>query len=173
MGRWIAGGIGLLFFTIGVTLGLFVGKPELDAAKASESWVTTEGTVVESRVQQGNGGKRNRKSSSTYRPVIVFEYEVEGKNWTSNRPWFGSQIATDNRAMVQGFVDECPKGKVVTVYYDPENPAEAVLQPGASISSYFMVAFGAVFAMVGGVMVFFALFAGNRKGVFVDGKLTT
>lgn len=165
MRRWVVIGLGLVFLVLGLVLCLVIGKPTVDMAKASKSWPTTDGEVIESRVKRV---KSNRRKGDSYQVEIIFEYEVEGQRWTSNRPWFGSDIATNDPNMVQGFVNECPKGKDVTVYYDPENPAEAVLQPGASISSYFMMIFGAVFALVGAVIFLVAVFAGQRNKVLMD-----
>jgi hypothetical protein len=41
----------------------------------------------------------------------------------------------------------------VSVYYDPANPQEAVLQPGAKWTTYIVLVIGVVFALTGGLIL--------------------
>ena len=80
-----------------------------------------------------------------YRPEILYEFSVEGKQYTGVRrtllTWqtSGSQPA-------EAVVSNYPVGKKVTVYYDPRNPRESILiRESALPSALFVTAVGLFF----------------------------
>ena len=93
--------------------------------QASQNWASATGTVLMSSVQtsySGTGG------SSIY-PVIVYQYEVNGKMYQSQNLRAGDEFLKVNiPSQAQKTVDKYPIGKQVTVYYDPNNPAESALE---------------------------------------------
>ena len=139
--------IGTCMCLVGYLVGIHFGKPILDQAKASESWPTVNGTVLESDLEKHSG------ESTTYSANIVYRYTVEGEDFDSDRVWFGGGYSTSNRSEMQDVVREYPVGQAVTVHYSPENPAEAVLKPGAFTSSYVLYVIGLVFLVIGGLML--------------------
>ena len=92
--------------------------------QSTQTWQSTTGTVLMSSVQL----KRTGNSSSTY-PVVVYRYEVSGKQYQSERIKAGEQFL-NVRVMGQATetVNRYPIGSAVTVYYNPQNPAESVLE---------------------------------------------
>lgn len=161
MGRVFVAGFGGIFFLVGAGLCLFLGVPTLSGAKASESWPTVDGVVIESRVESKRSSGKN--NGTTYKAIVVYDYEVDGQPYSSGRIWFGSDISTSNQAQMRNTTKQYPKGQTVKVHYDPENPLEAVLQPGAFWSSYFMIVFGSVFAFIGGAVLLVAAFGMKSK----------
>ena len=99
-----------------------------------------------------------QKGSPTYQAVVLYDYQVEGQEYSSDRIWFGGEVSTSNRSQMRNIVRDYKEGEATTVHYDPKNPEEAVLQPGAFFTSYFMIIFGSVFAVPGAVMVLVAAF---------------
>ena len=52
-------------------------------------------------------------------------------------------------------VERYPKGKRITVYYKPENPAENLLEPGVSAKTWTMPVGGLIFFVPGILMAIF------------------
>ena len=64
-------------------------------------------------------------------------YTVAGTVFNSNRVAFGSSDA-------QATVDRYRAGTTIRVYYDPQNPFEAVLDPGVGALTYGLLLVGLV-----------------------------
>lgn len=166
--------MGLLFTAIGIGVGWFVGKPILDEAKASESWPTVRGEVIESELER----RRNNKGNTSYGANVVYRYEVDDQELEGDNIWFG-QFSSSDRSEMQKLVKQYPVGEIVDVYYMPDDPGESVLQPGAFTSSYIVLGIGSVFAVVGLLMLaipaikflfFGALLATSSSDDFVGGS---
>lgn len=100
--------------------------------------------------------KSTRASSSkrSYEPVVSFRYEINGVSYTSNQFRYGIGWASSGDPGARGawnIVNQFPVKSDVTVYYNPENPAEAVLLPGISGFDLFwcLLAFPFNFLFVG------------------------
>lgn len=139
--------VGLSFLLAGGGIGFFVGKPILDKAKASESWPSVEGEVLESRLESSRS-----KGKTSYSALVVYRYSVEGEEFEGDRVWFG-QYSTNKRSEMHKIVKEYPAGKAVTVYFSPDDASEAVLQPGAFTSSYMVYSIGLLAFGVGCLLV--------------------
>ena len=140
--------MGLIFTGIGVGVGWFIGWPTLQDAKASESWPSVKGKVIESELVRS----RNKDNKSSYSADVIYEFTVDGEEFEGDNVWFG-QYGSSNRSEMQKIVTEYPVGKEVDVYYKPDDPNESVLQPGAFTSSYMLLIFGGIFAGVGLLML--------------------
>jgi hypothetical protein len=125
-------------------------------AFASSSWPTVEGTVKAVRVHTESTGSGHTRRVS-YRYSVEYAYEVGGQAYTSDKHAMGSgntagRAGTRTEARREGR-ERFPTGKAVRVYYDPDDPAVAVLQPGASLDNwgaYMPVVLGLLFAVLGG-----------------------
>jgi len=79
---------------------------------------------------------------------IYYEYSVEGKDYG------GATIKTGysevkGKGNSQRAVDEYPEGSTVDVYYDPENPQDAVLEPGIPLKTIVFMILGPLFILIG------------------------
>jgi hypothetical protein len=80
---------------------------------------TTEGEIM--RSQLGQGAVRHRGVDMSYR------YTIHGQDYTGHRYRYDDRNgAFDYRAVTRAF----PPGSTRTIYYNPSNPADAVLSPG-------------------------------------------
>lgn len=144
--------IGILMFAgVFLYLGWEVVRQETDALRggsASRTWPTVEGRVVSSTVQakHGTGGDLTR-----YYPVVEYEYSVKGKLLRGNRIAFDTQPMDHTSAA--SIVKRYSAGRSVPVFYDPENTANSVLEPGTSRGSWLGIGVGIVFALVAGAML--------------------
>jgi len=119
-----------LIFGVGLSLfGIFAVVKSLTA----KGWHTTSGIVVESKVIDG--------FDSIDKPYISYRYEVDGKSYTSDNISF---LAFGGDSFAEKAVEDYPQNKVVTVYYDPINPAKSLLEPRLSIT--------AVLTLIAGIM---------------------
>lgn len=121
------GALFLIFAGIGVWLILRYQQNK-QKARQSVNWPTTSGRVIESRISEHESEDEDGHTTSTYAPVVRFEYQVEGVTYTSDRMGVGSNIAISNRKKVEQRIAGYPQGRLVRVYYNPQNPAEAVLE---------------------------------------------
>lgn len=120
-------GFGLLFsgFVIWVLVLFAVAFKK---RKDSKSWPRTTGLITHSSVESGfvqaGGG-----NAFVFIPKVIYEYEVDGKQYTS------SQLAiiernTASEDLAREKAEKYVQGQQVEVYYDPRNPACAVLDRG-------------------------------------------
>lgn len=94
--------------------------------QTAQNWPSTTGTILMSSVQSRRSSSHGGYSSY---PVIVYQYEVNGTNYQSQRLKAGEQFFNVNVSwQAQEIVNRYMIGSTVTVYYDPNNPAESSLE---------------------------------------------
>ena len=110
-----------------VGLGIFIYRRSQQgkaAKEAAQSWSGTMGTVLTSTVQS----KRTGNSTSTY-PVVIYQYEVNGKSYPSQTIKAGEQYFNVRiLGEAQATANRYPVGAQVMVYYNPANPQESALE---------------------------------------------
>ncbi len=79
----------------------------------------------ETRGELKNG--RRRGVRTMHRPVVTYEYQVDGKGYVNRRVNFGTDEA-GSLGFAQKIVARYPVGKTVEVIYDPKNPQESGLE---------------------------------------------
>jgi hypothetical protein len=94
--------------------------------RPSLQWPNVPGVMMQADVRRGGG----RHSSGTSLNA-TYSYEVNGTRHVSHqvRLWHNDLNISGNAA---SFARAHPVRSTVTVYYDPQNPANAVLIPGAN-----------------------------------------
>jgi len=134
----------------GVGLGLLLfGRSARRKALASQSWPTVAGMVTESEVkvtEQTSGSGMDAEQTTHYKPVVKYQYSVEGMEFTGSRIAFGAMNSAHSAA--NAVVARYPAGASVTVRYDPEKPAEAVLETKTGGGAMLMV-LGVMFLIFG------------------------
>ncbi|MBI5966061.1 MAG: DUF3592 domain-containing protein [Chloroflexi bacterium] len=137
--NWIFAGLGIFGGIVSVIctvtipvlilggIGYFMYKRNQQSMayrQSAQSWASTTGTVLMSSVQSRTSGR----SHSTY-PVVVYQYTVSGKTYQSQTIKAGEQfINVRVMGQAQETVGRYPIGSTVTVYYNPANPSESVLE---------------------------------------------
>lgn len=130
-------------FVIAGAVTLTLGVRSLWFARESSSWPSTSGVVIHSDVETSRGNK-----GTTYQAEIMYDYEVDGSTYSSNRVGYGD-YGSSNPSPARQMVNRYPKGKSVTVYYQEEDPEQSCLEPGVHGRTYFLPSFGAVFFFAG------------------------
>jgi len=80
------------------------------------------------------GRSYRTRTGWTYIPDIQFDNVVGGAKYSSNQRALGGKEGFNSRDAADAVVEKYPVGHMVTVYYDPEDPKEAVLEPSLNRS---------------------------------------
>lgn len=102
-----------------ILLGIILAS-SLAASKA-KNWQSTTGTIIMSMLE----ARRGSKGHYVNYPVVVYNYRVGGASYESRKVSPGMEWGGTGAGKV---VERYPTGSQVTVYYNPENPAEALLE---------------------------------------------
>ncbi len=109
---------------------LIVGIQEIKLASESSRWPSVKGKIIFSNYSDHyarSAGSGNARGASSF--SLDYEYEIDQKTFCGERVMFGYKnnfFTSDSYRRSKTY----PKGSLVTVYYDPDNPEEAVLEPG-------------------------------------------
>ena len=123
--------------------------------RASQAWPAVPGTVLESAVRRYG---RSVETRWRYYPAVRYRYEVEGRAYTGRRLYF-DEMAWASRSSAARLAHKYPPGATVTVRYDPDDPARALLEPGLSGAGNYGVV-GCALVVVG---LFFVVYLGFVK----------
>jgi hypothetical protein len=99
--------------------------------RTAENWLVTLGEIVISEVKISTT-VRNR--NTVYSPYIVYEYEVMGQRYRGERVHMGYELGSGIQSWAAERLANYPLGKRIEVYYDPNDPANAVLEKSAPMN---------------------------------------
>lgn len=102
-------------------------------AGVCRGWPATTGQVLHSSVQR----RRKIGNKTAAYPAVVYRYEVQGASFQSDRIFPGLAAGGDWFAARK--VSQYPAGKAVTVYFNPLNPAESVLEKRAPANVFLLL----------------------------------
>ena len=108
-------------------LGVHLGRRARRAAavrRAAAAWAQTAGTVLSTTIRVRRVGQ-----SRSEIPVVIYSYQVDGRPYQSHRVRAGDETGQIKViGDVSSMLDRYPVGSNVTVYYDPDDPANAALE---------------------------------------------
>jgi len=133
-----------IFVIIGLVL-LFIYFRNLSKVRASQAWPTAQRTVIQSWVRKSSSTDDDGSVSYSYYPEIRYQYHVMGTEYQGNKISFGPKVG-GNRSRAEKMIEKYSTGAGVTVYYQPDNPANAILERSLSKISLVM---GMVFFLAG------------------------
>lgn len=135
--------VGLIFVAVG-TVFVILSLWDLFDAFACRSWKTADGVIVVSDLERSADS-----DGVSYRAEISYRYRVNGEELVASRARFGDRMNTSWSKPAVRLVTKYPVGKEVTVLYNPENPNEAVLEPGLTLYIAAGLAIGSIFVVIG------------------------
>lgn len=117
-----------LFYTfLGIVLLLFSTVVlQLPRALASPAWPSVQGVILTSEVREVGWSE----DTSGWCPELSYEYPVAGRKYVSHNVELQDICISNLGSFARRVVERYPAGKRVEVYYDPRDPARAVLEPG-------------------------------------------
>jgi len=138
--------IGAIFVLVGILL-IYLNIRAKRKIAESQQWPTIAGAVVSSEVQRMSSTDSEGDTTYYYQPKVEYSYSVMGTAYTGKRLTFAAQGSSQKSA--QAVVQRYPVGATVTVHYNPQKPAEAVLEVQATSGNTCMLVGGIVFIVVG------------------------
>ena len=140
-------GAGGLFLGLGLWV---IGGWALSLPRASRStgWPQVTGEVLSSDYSE-----TRTDDGLIYGVTVTYEYEVGSVRYQSDRVSFGGNFSSNDEARaLRAHAKYLPK-KQIAVYYDRDNPAFSVLEPGKKLrflwSGLFFLAVGAGAGAIG------------------------
>lgn len=104
------------------------GQGNKKLMQASMHWPPTTGKIVSSAVTHGPHTERGeQRAAPKFYPEIKYEYVVNGTTFSSERRGIGGEIGLAENA-AHAIVERYAVGAQVTVYYNPAQPSEALLE---------------------------------------------
>lgn len=146
----------LIFLLLGVVF-TSSGVNMIISAKESVAWPVAEGRIHHSKiietVKRRTSGQKGQANSKSYHAKVEYEYIVSETKYSSNQISFG-KTGSNKPEYARQLVNQYPKGKIVDVYYDPEDPETAVLVPGKSLASYAQLLVGVILTIISCLLFF-------------------
>lgn len=151
----------ILIFSLpfaGVGLGFFLFSviPTLYQGAQMSTWAATQATVISSELKSYSG------DSTTYEAVGIYDYQVDGQHYAGTR--LGISSGADNvgewhQRMSGTLRSSRSNQKTVTIYYNPGNPAEAIVDRSPR---WGLLGFKMIFVLLFGGVGFGLLFWSTR-----------
>lgn len=150
-----------IFFGI---VAIFVGWARVTHGATSLNWPTTDGEITYSQIERTTAPERTGTDRVQYRyhADIKYEYTVDDVTYEGDQLAFADPPGGKNdrgEQEARAALDRYPILQPVQVYYDPEDPATAVLESGIS--------FGSITPFLAGLLMLpgglFLLFVARRQ----------
>lgn len=117
----------LITLAAGIALILFSVNSKKKAG-ASQQWPKTSGTIFVSEVRQSASTDDDGRTRYAYYPHVEYSYSISGQTYTGKQIAFGGVQGFNNSNQAQTNLIKYPVNAPVWVFYNPQNPAEAVLE---------------------------------------------
>lgn len=138
----------LILFLSGSILTVY-STSELIEANKRKTWDTVIATVLESSVVE----------TGSMRPMVKYSYEVDNKTYVDSSdlqaPGFGNKARQYDVAIKLS--RKYPKGKLISVYYNPLNNSESVIIITPHWDTYTRIAAGAVLFIISLFYLFYSV----------------
>ena len=135
-----------IFAVIGVGV-LWWGIRDSRTAIKSVSWPSVTGQVITSYVSESSDD-----DGTMYSANIHYTYIVNNREYSGSRVSHGDLSTSDSRDAAK-IVARYPAEEQVSVYYDPSDPAQAVLATGFTSGLLLPLGLGTIFTLAGGLML--------------------
>jgi len=134
----------LLFGGIGIFM-LFKYFREKENATESQNWSSTLGKIQKSYMKHDF----NHETGSTlYYPSVKYSYQSLGSEYLGNRINFGGSTGYSSRRKANEILAQYSPEKNVTVYFNPQNPEESVLERKMGAGGIVFLIVGILFSLV-------------------------
>jgi hypothetical protein len=115
---------GAIFVVIGLASS-WAALLNLRKAQAALGWPVIQGKILASSVCEVGG------DLTGYKPDILYEYHAHGIRHSAKVWRVGASSKSSKwKAKAEAIIAEYPAGRDITVFFNPQNPADAVLEPG-------------------------------------------
>ncbi|NWG22557.1 MAG: DUF3592 domain-containing protein [Chloroflexi bacterium] len=118
----------------------------------ARQWVRTSGLIIysgvrEQLVRQPESIGSGYRMATRYAPHIVYRYTVNQADYQAERLTLGTTLLHSEEADAARDAARYQVGRMVTVYYDPDDPADATLNPRTGMGT--MILWGVALLLLG------------------------
>lgn len=118
------------------------------------AWPSADGEIVRSDLIEHRGDDWG--DAPSYAADVAYVYHVDGTRYEATRIAFGYDSMRLPETVAAFKLRRYPLGARVRVFYNPQAPGDAVLEPGRARYALALIGFGAALA-AGGVGLLFAV----------------
>lgn len=138
---------------LGLAMAMF-GVYFIAYSNAARFWPSVEGQVVSVSIRTHSSIHDARRSGAdrhrTYFPQVRYRWSVAGRAFEGRRYALGEEHEDyAERSEAQRAAARFPAGATVEVFYDPADPASAVLDPSQQAGAYVPLPLGLLMLAVG------------------------
>jgi hypothetical protein len=117
--------------------------------QAAENWEKVEGVITDSRVDQPPAHVSDDQDDAT--PIVRYRYRVGGQDLEGDQIMIGGQPMM-TRVLAGRLVARYPVGAHVDVHVDPNDPKNALLEPGQQRNVAAQLVFTIVFGFIAAIL---------------------
>ena len=125
-----------LFFLL-AAIFIVVGIVNRNKAKKAGGWPSVQGKVIDAHLEESKSTDTEDFTSVNYRPSVTYQFEVNGQTYKASKT--GVIAVNYDQKTAQKKLDAFPVGSALTVYYNPEKPEDALLNPSKGTSNIFLI----------------------------------
>lgn len=152
--------VGIVFtiFLLAIALYLFFGAyMDLREYNDSQDWTTTDGVVrvvaVRTLVDDDD---------VFYVPDIQYDYEVDNVIYENDRLSFDNRPYEQEENALEAAQEDYEVGQTVTVYYNPDDPEQAVLERTTNWSAVILLSAAGVGFVLFSILIGFSVYRSNQ-----------
>jgi hypothetical protein len=117
---------------------------------ASSTWPSVASRVVESRMDEIH----SVKGGTTFFPVVIYDYTVDGRALRGARMHFGDPVGYSFRRRADRRLADLTAAAAIQVHHDPADPTHAVIERRAPILRRDAVLLGILLVVLAGILTF-------------------
>lgn len=134
----VLGILGFVFLVLGL-YWLISAFKLIKTALSSSHWPSVEGRIVSTAIHTEHYKDTDISSEARYgrtreydyyRPVINYKYQVENTHYSSNQRALGDPASYSEVEEARNILKKFHADQPIKVYFDPNDPQNAVLEPG-------------------------------------------
>lgn len=107
---------------------LVIALMQAAPAMSAREWASANGMIVKAYVSSAQDDENPKSTKLWYVPHVSYTYFAQGTQFVAQRIYFGAPKKSGERSSAEKELVPYPVGALVTVYYNPEQPASAVLR---------------------------------------------
>ncbi|MFC1845110.1 DUF3592 domain-containing protein [Thermodesulfobacteriota bacterium] len=134
----------VIFFLVGGAMIILFGIKVMDGLQ-SEKWLPTKAQIICWEGGEGRGVENKRRSFIN----INYLYSVYGQTYSGEHITYQSLKSNTQSLQSIDFINKYKKGDMVDVYYNPEDPSQAILIPGYSKLYFIILILGLILIIFG------------------------
>lgn len=114
----------LIAMMIFLVIALIQNGPAMNARE----WRSANGMIIKSFVATETDDANPKNAQVWYVPHVAYTYFADGTQYVAQRIHFGAPYKSAARAKAEKQLTAYPVGAMVTLFYNPQSPAAAVLR---------------------------------------------